>query len=69
MATKDSGGQDRAAKRTEETAAVTEEATIDVQERVGKLPDDVDAPLAEIDETLESNAEDVGAGFIPKGGQ
>ncbi len=72
MATKDSGGQDRAAKRTEEgteDTAVTEEATSDVQERVGKLTDDVDALLDEIDETLESNAEEFVRGFVQKGGQ
>ena len=69
MATKDSGGRDHAAKRTEETAEVNEEATSDVQERGGKLTDDVDALLDEIDETLESNAEEFVRGFVQKGGQ
>ena len=69
MATKDTGGQDRASKReaeVEETEAVD---TSEVQERVGKLTDDVDALLDEIDDVLEVNAEDFVKGFVQKGGQ
>ncbi len=69
MPTKDSGGQDRASKRTEEVEEVAVEQTSDVQDRVGKLTDDVDALLDEIDETLESNAEEFVKGFVQKGGQ
>ncbi len=69
MAAKDSGGQDRASKRSEEVEEVAVEETSDVQERVGKLTDDVDALLDEIDETLESNAEEFVRGFVQKGGQ
>ena len=69
MPTKDSGGQDRSSKRTEETDEVATEETSDVQDRVGKLTDDVDALLDEIDETLESNAEEFVKGFVQKGGQ
>ena len=69
MVTKDSGGQDRTSKRTDEADEVAVEETSDVQERVGKLTDDVDALLDEIDETLESNAEEFVKGFVQKGGQ
>jgi ubiquitin-like protein Pup len=69
MATKDSGGQDRTSRKTEEAEeAATEEAT-DVQERVGKLTDDVDALLDEIDDVLEQDAEAFVRGYVQKGGQ
>lgn len=70
MATRDSGGQDRTTRKTEdveETEVV--EANPDVQERVGKLTEDIDALLDEIDETLEENAEEFVRGFIQKGGE
>ena len=38
-------------------------------ERKEKLDDDIDAILGEIDEVLESNAEDFVKSFIQKGGQ
>jgi len=69
MATKDSGGQDRASKRTEEVDETAVEEVGDVQERVGKLTDDVDALLDEIDETLEANAEEFVKSFVQKGGE
>jgi ubiquitin-like protein Pup len=70
MATRDSGGgQERQSKRTEEVEEVEAESTSDVQERVGKLTDDVDALLDDIDEALEENAEDFVRSFIQKGGQ
>ena len=49
-----------------EVAATTES---DVAERKEALDDDVDAILDEIDEVLESNAEDFVKSFIQKGGQ
>lgn len=69
MATKDTGGQDRASRRSEEVEEVQAEASSNVQERVGKLTDDVDALLDEIDEALEENAEDFVRGYVQKGGQ
>jgi ubiquitin-like protein Pup len=49
---------------------VTEEVTeTDVAERKEALDDDVDAILDEIDEVLESNAEDFVKSFIQKGGE
>ena len=69
MATRDSGGQDRASKRTEDVEEAQAEATSDVQERVGKLTDDVDALLDEIDDVLEENAEDFVRAYVQKGGE
>jgi len=69
MATKDSGGQDRASRRSEEVEEVQAEPTSDVQERVGKLTDDVDALLDDIDEALEENAEDFVRAYVQKGGE
>jgi len=49
---------------------VVEEVTeTDVVERKEALDDDVDAILDEIDEVLESNAEDFVRSFVQKGGQ
>ena len=70
MATRDSSsGQERKAKQRDEVDEVTEVDTTEVQERVGKLTDDVDALLDEIDATLEENAEDFVKAFVQKGGQ
>jgi prokaryotic ubiquitin-like protein Pup len=69
MATKDTGGQDRASRREQEVDETEAVDTSDVQERVGKLTDDVDALLDEIDDVLETNAEDFVKGFVQKGGQ
>ncbi len=69
MATKDSGGQDRASRRSEETDEVAEVDTSDVQERVGKLTDDVDALLDDIDDVLEQDAESFVKAYVQKGGQ
>ena len=69
MATRDSGGQDRQSRRTEDVEETQVEDTSDVQERVGKLTDDVDALLDDIDEALEENAEEFVRGFVQKGGE
>ena len=72
MPTHDSG-QSRPQRQTEEVAE-TEEVTdvapeTDVSERKEALDDDVDAILDEIDDVLETNAEDFVKSFIQKGGQ
>ena len=69
MATRDSGGQDRASKRTEDVEEVEATDTSDVQDRVGKLTDDVDSLLDEIDDVLEENAEDFVRSYVQKGGE
>ena len=59
--------QPRKASEVEET---TEDVTeSDVAERKGALDDDVDAILDEIDDVLETNAEDFVKSFIQKGGE
>jgi ubiquitin-like protein Pup len=69
MATRDSGGQDRTTRRTEDVEETQVEETSDVQERVGKLTDDVDALLDEIDDVLEEDAEAFVRGYVQKGGE
>ena len=57
-------------RRSSETDEQTEVATeSDVAERKEALDDDVDAILDEIDDVLETNAEDFVKSFIQKGGQ
>ena len=58
-------------KKSSEEAAPQEEVApeTDVAERKEALDDDIDAILDEIDEVLESNAEDFVKSFIHKGGQ
>lgn len=57
-------------RRSSESEEVTAEATeSDVAERKEVLDDDVDAILDEIDDVLESNAEDFVRSFVQKGGQ
>jgi ubiquitin-like protein Pup len=57
-------------KKSNEEAPQEEVAPeTDVAERKEALDDDVDAILDEIDEVLESNAEDFVKSFIQKGGQ
>jgi ubiquitin-like protein Pup len=70
MPTHDSG-QSRPQRQhdesTETDAAV--ESNTDVAERQEKLTEDVDAILDEIDDVLETNAEEFVRSFVQKGGQ
>ncbi len=59
--------QPRKSSETEEVAAEVTET--DVAERKEMIDEDVDAILDEIDEVLETNAEDFVKSFIQKGGQ
>jgi ubiquitin-like protein Pup len=59
--------QPRKSSETEESTEVAPES--DVAERKESLDDDVDAILDEIDDVLETNAEDFVKSFIQKGGQ
>lgn len=68
MPTHDSG-QSRPQKQHDEDVEETAEASSDVAERHEKLTEDVDAILDEIDDVLESNAEDFVRAFVQKGGQ
>ncbi len=68
MPTHDSG-QSRPQKQQDEVDQVDTEAQSDVAERHEKLTEDVDAILDEIDDVLETNAEDFVRAFVQKGGQ
>lgn len=59
--------QSRKSSQPDETTEAVVET--DVAERKDALDDDVDAILGEIDEVLESNAEDFVKSFIQKGGE
>jgi ubiquitin-like protein Pup len=71
MATKDTGGGQKRASRTEEETdeAVETAPSEEVQERHEKLSDDVDALLDEIDGVLEENAEEFVRAYVQKGGE
>jgi ubiquitin-like protein Pup len=68
MPTHDSG-QTRPQRQRENEVDEGAEAGTDVTERHEKLTEDVDAILDEIDDVLESNAEDFVRAFVQKGGQ
>ena len=56
-------------KGSEEATEVHEATEGQIAERKEQLDEDIDAILDEIDEVLESNAEDFVKSFIQKGGQ
>jgi prokaryotic ubiquitin-like protein Pup len=62
-------GQSKPQKQAEDEVDEAVEASSDVAERHEKLTEDVDAILDEIDDVLESNAEDFVRSFVQKGGQ
>lgn len=68
MPTHDSG-QSRPQRQHEDEVEENVESSSDVAERHEKLTEDVDAILDEIDDVLESNAEDFVRAFVQKGGQ
>jgi len=70
MPTHDSG-QSRPQRQNEpaDEAETTAEPSTNVAERHEKLTEDVDAILDEIDDVLETNAEDFVRAFVQKGGQ
>jgi ubiquitin-like protein Pup len=68
MPTHDSS-QSRPQRQTEDVDEVEASAESDVAERHEKLTEDVDAILDEIDDVLETNAEDFVRAFVQKGGQ
>jgi ubiquitin-like protein Pup len=69
MASKDTGGQKRTSKTSEEAEEVDVAANTDVAERKDKLDQDIDAILDDIDDVLEENSEDFVRSFVQKGGQ
>jgi ubiquitin-like protein Pup len=68
MPTHDSG-QSRAQRQSDEVDQAQAATESDVAERHEKLTEDVDAILDEIDDVLETNAEDFVRSFVQKGGQ
>ncbi len=56
-------------KSGDETEQVEATEETDVAERKEQLDEDIDAILDEIDDVLETNAEDFVKSFIQKGGQ
>jgi ubiquitin-like protein Pup len=69
MASRDTGGQRHESRQTEDEEVVEEQSSSDLAERKAKLDDDIDAILDEIDEVVETNAEDFVRGFVQKGGE
>ena len=68
-ATRDTGGQQKATRSREETDEVEASVDTEAAERRQEMSDDVDSILDEIDEVLESNAEDFVRAYVQKGGQ
>jgi ubiquitin-like protein Pup len=56
-------------KASEDEVQAEASSTADVAERKEQLDEDIDAILGEIDDVLETNAEDFVKSFIQKGGQ
>ena len=69
MATRDTGGQQKATRTREETDEVEASVDTEVAERHKEMSDDVDSILDVIVEVLESNSEEFVRQYIQKGGQ
>ncbi|MCA0145531.1 ubiquitin-like protein Pup [Blastococcus sp. LR1] len=69
MATKDTGGQQKATRSREENEEIEASVDSDIAERHEKMTEDVDSLLDEIDDVLEENAEDFVRAYVQKGGE
>jgi ubiquitin-like protein Pup len=69
MATRDTGGQQRTTRTREESDEVEASVDTEVAERHKEMTEDVDSILDEIDEVLESNAEEFVRSYVQKGGE
>jgi ubiquitin-like protein Pup len=69
MATRDTGGQQKATRSREETDEVEASVDTEVAERHKEMTEDVDSILDEIDEVLEENSEEFVRQYVQKGGQ
>ena len=69
MATRDTGGQQKATRTREETEEVEASVDTEAAERHKEMTDDVDSILDEIDGVLEENAEEFVRAYVQKGGQ
>lgn len=69
MATRDTGGQQKATRSREEAEEIEASVDTETAERHKEMTDDVDSLLDEIDEVLESNSEEFVRQYVQKGGQ
>ena len=69
MATRDTGGQQRATRTREETDEVDASVDTDVAERHKEMSEDIDSILDEIDEVLEENSDEFVRSYVQKGGE
>jgi ubiquitin-like protein Pup len=69
VAAKDTGGQERASRQSEELDEEVVDQSSDLKERQARLSEDVEDVLDEIDEVLETDAESFVRSFVQKGGQ
>ena len=69
MATRDTGGQQKATRTREDTDEVEASVDTETAERRKEMGDDVDALLDEIDEVLEENSEEFVRAYVQKGGE
>ena len=69
MPTREPGEQQHRSRSAEDQVEETTEQSSDLAERKEALDADIDAILDDIDEALETNAEEFVRGFVQKGGQ
>jgi ubiquitin-like protein Pup len=69
MATRDTGGQQRATRSREDTEEAEASVDTETSERTKEVTEDVDSLLDEIDGVLEENAEEFVRSYVQKGGQ
>ena len=69
MATRDTGGQQKATKSNEENEEIEASVDSEVAERHKEMSEDVDSILDEIDGVLEENAEEFVRQYVQKGGE
>lgn len=69
MPTRDSGEHQQRSRSTDEVVDEVATPSAEVAARKDTLDADIDAILDDIDEALETNAEEFVRGFVQKGGQ
>jgi len=69
MATRDTGGQQRATRAREDADEVEASVDTEVTERAKEMSEDIDSILDEIDEVLEANSEEFVRSYVQKGGE
>ena len=69
MATRDTGGQQKATRTREDADEVEASVDTEVAERPTEMTADVDSLLDEIDEVLEENSEEFVRSYVQKGGE